>query len=87
MEQGGHGPVWQRTEQTCSQPSRGFMHVDAHVGTGSVQAVRVRSVFGGKKGLESGVRACLPQGQCVTIEGERGQGTGVGDGGWQGFEQ
>lgn len=54
MEQGGHGPVWHLAEQTCSQPSSGFMHVDSHVGMGSVHAFRERRVPGGKKGEEMG---------------------------------
>ena len=87
MEHGGQGPVWHRAEHTCSQPSRGFMQVDSHVGTGSVHAERTRTVLGGKNGAEVGVRACLPQGQWVTTDGDRGQVTGVGEGGWQGLVQ
>ena len=80
MEQGGQGPVWHLAEQTCEQPSSGFMQVDSQVGTGSVHAVRVRRVPAGKKDADSGASACLPQGQWVTILGERGHGAGVGEG-------
>ena len=87
MEHGGQGPVWHFAEHTCSHPSRGFMQVDWQVGIGSVQEIRVKTVPGGKKGAESGVRACLPHGQCVTSDGELGQGGGVTEGGWHDFLQ
>ena len=74
--------VWsERTAHACEQPSSGFMQMDLHVGIGSAQDVRVRTERGWKYGAEEALSACLPQGQWVTREGERGQTTGVEDGG------
>ncbi len=63
IAQGGHGPVWHGAEQTCAHPSRGFMHVESQVGTGSVHAVRMRRVPGGKNDADFALSACLPHGQ------------------------
>jgi hypothetical protein len=62
------------------------MHVEVHVGTGSVHFVRERRAFGGKKSAVEGEMVCLPHGQWVRIVGDLGHASGTGDGTWQGFE-
>jgi len=78
---GGHGPVWHGAEQTWLHSARGFRHVEVHVGIGSEHFLRDNLVLGGKKEICEEESSCLPQGQWVTREGERGHGEGVGEGG------
>ena len=63
------------------------MQIELHVGIGSEHEVRERFTLGGKDAVNRGSRACLPQGQWVIREGERGQESGFEEGGWHGFEQ
>jgi len=63
------------------------MHVELHVGMGSEQDVLDKFALDGKEAAQEGSRVCFPQGQWVTVEGKRGQGGGVEEGGWHGLEQ
>lgn len=63
------------------------MQIDLQVGMGSEHDVRETVALGGNADADAGSKACLPQGQWVTREGERGHGGGVDDGGWHGLVQ
>ena len=78
---GGQGPVWHLLEQTCSQSDNGFKHIESHDGIGSEQVFRGKTVLGGKNRTADEDSSCLPQGQCVVCDGERGHGGGEYDGG------
>jgi hypothetical protein len=81
IEHSGQGPVWHLLEQTCSQSDNGFRQVDSHDGIGSEHVFRGTTVSGGKNEMSEDERACLPQGQCVISDGERGHDGGENDGG------
>lgn len=87
IEQGGHKPEWHLVEHTWVHPSSGRMQMEVQDGIGSEQEVRDSNVFGGNEAADEISRRCLPHGQWVTSEEERGQGGGVSEGRWQGFEQ
>jgi hypothetical protein len=63
------------------------MQVEKHVGIGSKHDVLDKRVLGGNDDVFEGESSCLPHGQCDTSEGERGQGGGLGEGGWHCLEQ
>lgn len=75
-EHGGQGPVWQVATQGWPQFAWSLSQGDVHVGIGDVQWLRAGKAVKSVSLAEEATRR-FPQGQCVILEGERGQDAGL----------
>jgi len=64
----------------CEQLSSSFKQSDLQVGIGSAHVTRARLLPGGKNSASDKDMGCPPQGQRVTMEGDRGQGVDLKEG-------
>lgn len=86
---GGHGPVWHFAAQEWEQEGRALEQGELQVGMGSVQRTRAGKVYSddvdNMEERDAGATRCLPHAQWVIRDGDLGQGSAIGDGGWQAF--